>query len=224
MSKQEREPLHAGLFPEAAGPTSRPPVFHKEVVFISSRVHAGEVPAQHTFKGMLSAYTTTTHHTPYIIHHTSFTIHTLGILNLLLDPHDPIAHTLRSHYLFKLVPMLNPDGVYRGHFRMDQYGQNLNRYYTVPSPSLQPSIFAAKSLLDYYASTHQLSVYMDFHAHASKRGCFIYGNILEHIDDQVQNQLYCKYIALNTPHFDYEGCLFSKEHMFRIDPGDQAKG
>eukprot|EP01031_Cornospumella_fuschlensis_P030739 gene30739-37141_t len=197
MSKQEREPLHPGLFPEAAGPTSRPPVFHKEVIFISSRVHAGEVPAQHTFK---------------------------GILNLLLDPHDPIASALRSHYLFKLIPMLNPDGVYRGHFRMDQYGQNLNRYYTAPCPTLQPSIYAAKTLLDYFASTHQLSVYMDFHAHASKRGCFIYGNILESIDDQVQNQLYCKYIALNTPHFDYEGCLFSKEHMFRIDPGDQAKG
>lgn len=120
--------------------------------------------------------------------------------------------------------MLNPDGVYRGHFRMDQHGQNLNRYYTSPCPTLQPSIFAAKALLDYFASTHQLSVYMDFHAHASKRGCFIYGNILENLDDQVQNQLYCKYIAMNTPHFDYEGCLFSKEHMFRIDPGDQAKG
>jgi hypothetical protein len=25
---------------------------------------------------------------------------------------------------------------------------------------------------------------------------------------------------LNTPHFDYEGCLFSKDHMTRIDPGD----
>jgi hypothetical protein len=107
---------------------------------------------------------------------------------------------------------------------MDQNGQNLNRYYTSPDPLLQPAIFAAKSLLDFYAKMNTLSVYLDFHAHASKRGCFIYGNVLDSIEDQVQNQLFCKLISLNTPHFDYEGCLFSKEHMYRIDPGDQAKG
>ena len=42
--------------------------------------------------------------------------------------------------------------------------------------------------------------------------------------DQVQNQLYCQLISLNTPFFDYEGCLFSRDHMTRIDPCDQAKG
>jgi hypothetical protein len=69
-----------------------------------------------------------------------------------------------------------------------------------------------------------LALYLDLHAHASKRGCFIYGNVLDEIDHQVQNQMYCKLIAMNSSHFDYEGCLFSREHMSRIDPGDQAKG
>ena len=89
---------------------------------------------------------------------------------------------------------------------------------------IQPSIFAAKSLTDYYAAQGKLAVYLDFHAHASKRGCFIYGNVLDSAEDQIQNQLYCKLIAMNSAHFDYEGCLFSKDHMTRIDPGDQAKG
>ena len=40
----------------------------------------------------------------------------------------------------------------------------------------------------------------------------------------MQNQLYCRLIALNTPHFDYDGCLFSRDHMSRIDPGDMEKG
>jgi hypothetical protein len=141
-----------------------------------------------------------------------------------MDKDDLCGKALRANYVFKLIPMLNPDGVYRGHFRMDQYGHNLNRYYNTPDASTQPSIFAAKSLLDHYAKQQTLSVYLDFHAHASKRGCFIYGNVLDSIEDQVQNQLFCKLIAMNTPHFDYEGCLFSREHMFRIDPGDQAKG
>ena len=107
---------------------------------------------------------------------------------------------------------------------MDQMGENLNRYYVNPSPISQPTIYAAKSVLDYYASKGKLSLYLDLHAHASKRGCFIYGNVMDTLVDQVQNQLFCRLIALNTPHFDYEGCLFSREHMKRIDPGDLEKG
>lgn len=170
---------------------------NKEVVFISARVHPGEVPAQHTMK---------------------------GILNFLLDPSDKRAKELRKRYVFKIIPMLNPDGVFRGHFRMDTLGQNLNRYYNAPTIDKQPTIYAAKTLIDFYARTNQLVMYLDLHAHASKRGCFIYGNVMDNLDVQVQNQLFCRLIALNSPHFDYEGCLFSREHMVRIDPGDAEHG
>ena len=196
---EKREPLLSGIFPEhSADGSMRPPTFpDKEVIFLSARVHPGEVPAQWTFKGML---------------------------DLLRDKTDLRAIELRRHFVFKLIPLLNPDGVFRGHFRMDQFGNNLNRYYTAPDPTNQPTIFAAKALLDYYSDKKLLSAYVDCHAHASKRGCFIYGNVMDSLDDQVQNQLYCQLISMNTPHFDYEGCLFSKEHMTRIDPGDAKKG
>ena len=115
-------------------------------------------------------------------------------------------------------------GVYRGHFRMDQMGENLNRYYCKPDLLKQPSIYAAKKLIEHYAKNKKLCFYLDLHAHASKRGCFIYGNVLDNVHDQIQNQLYCKLIAMNTPHFEYEACLFSREHMKRTDPGDLAKG
>lgn len=98
--------------------------------------------------------------------------------------------------------------MFRGHFRMDQWGNNLNRYYVEPSPSQHPAVFAAKSLIDYYAVNNKLVLYLDLHAHASKRGCFIYGNVLDTAEDQIQNQLYCKLISMNTPHFDYEGMFY----------------
>jgi murein tripeptide amidase MpaA len=31
-----------------------------------------------------------------------------------------------------IVPMLNPDGVFEGNYRMDMSGRNLNRLYTNP--------------------------------------------------------------------------------------------
>jgi len=107
---------------------------------------------------------------------------------------------------------------------MDQYGNNLNRYYLNPDQRIHPSIFAAKSVIDFYAKEGRLSMYLDLHSHASKRGCFIYGNVMDTVLEQTQNQLYCYLIALNSPHFDYSSCLFSREHMTRIDPGDMKKG
>ena len=113
-------------------------------------------------------------------------------------------------------------GVYRGHFRCDQFGHNLNRHYLEPDPTIHPSIYAVKHLLQLYS--FNMALYLDLHAHASKRGCFIYGNVLDKLEHQVQNQLFCRLIAMNSAHFDYEGCLFSREHMQRIDPGDAASG
>lgn len=55
-----------------------------------------------------------------------------GIIQFLLDKKDMRAHLLRKYFVFVLVPMLNPDGVARGHCRMDILNQNLNRYYTDP--------------------------------------------------------------------------------------------
>ena len=51
------------------------------------------------------------------------------MIRFLLSKKDLRAHILRKLFNFKIIPMLNPDGVYRGHYRMDSLGHNLNRYY-----------------------------------------------------------------------------------------------
>lgn len=39
-----------------------------------------------------------------------------GFIDFLLSTH-PIAKTLRDNVVFKIVPMLNPDGVFLGNYR-----------------------------------------------------------------------------------------------------------
>ncbi|CAG2062432.1 unnamed protein product [Timema podura] len=118
----DRETRLRNLFPDVE--TLRPFRFHgKKVVFVSARVHPGETPS-------------------------SFVLN--GLLHLLLNREDPIASLLRKAYVFKLVPMLNPDGVSRGHYRTDTRGVNLNRLYLSPSFLLHPSVYAARALIRYY--------------------------------------------------------------------------
>ena len=45
---------------------------------------------------------------------------------------DERAALLRKYFVFMIVPMINPDGVSNGHFRMDSFNRNLNRYYKNP--------------------------------------------------------------------------------------------
>lgn len=56
-----------------------------------------------------------------------------GIINFLINKHDLRAQLLRKMFVFMIIPMINVDGVFHGHFRMDIFGKNLNRFYTNPN-------------------------------------------------------------------------------------------
>jgi murein tripeptide amidase MpaA len=65
-----------------------------------------------------------------------------GLMEFLLNTSDPRAHALRERFVFLIVPMINPDGVFRGHYRADTIGQNLNRCYAQATPEAHSSVFA----------------------------------------------------------------------------------
>ena len=152
----------------------------KSVFLLTARVHPGESPASHVFE---------------------------GVVRFLLDEADPRARLLRERFVFKLVPMINPDGVYRGYYRSDTRGVNLNRVYCAPEPALHPSVFAITALVKQLHEAGQLHFYIDCHAHSNKRGCFLFGNALE-ADEMLSNVLYAKLVQQNSRWFDFEGCEF----------------
>jgi murein tripeptide amidase MpaA len=42
-----------------------------------------------------------------------------GILNFLLNEKSEQARVLLRRFVFKIISILNPDGVYRGYYRLD---------------------------------------------------------------------------------------------------------
>jgi len=85
----------------------------RPIVFVSARVHPGETPGQFAF---------------------------LGFLRFLISD-DPRATLLRQQFVFKMVPMLNPDGVARGHTRANAGGLDLNRCYGDANPGDHEGVF-----------------------------------------------------------------------------------
>uniref|UniRef100_F6SUI8 tubulin-glutamate carboxypeptidase n=1 Tax=Ornithorhynchus anatinus TaxID=9258 RepID=F6SUI8_ORNAN len=98
-----------------------------------------------------------------------------GTLEFLVSS-DPIAELLRETFIFKIVPMLNPDGVINGNHRCSLRGEDLNRQWLSPTLQHQPIIYHAKGFLYYLNSIGRAPlVFCDFHGHSQKKNVFLYG-------------------------------------------------
>lgn len=60
---------------------------------------------------------------------------------------DENAVNLRKRVVFKVVPMLNPDGVVVGNFRTSLGGKDLNRQFRTGVDFLIPEVKALKQLV-----------------------------------------------------------------------------
>ena len=65
-----------------------------------------------------------------------------GILDKLTNFQNKQAQALLNNYIFKIIPILNPDGVSRGYGRFDTNGDNLNRKFD--NSEKYPAIHASK--------------------------------------------------------------------------------
>lgn len=70
-----------------------------------------------------------------------------GVIDFLIDETNEEAEALRQQFVFKIIPMLNPDGVINGNYRCSLAGCDLNRRWKAPSKVLHPCIYNTKQLL-----------------------------------------------------------------------------
>ncbi|XP_071522054.1 LOW QUALITY PROTEIN: uncharacterized protein [Panulirus ornatus] len=157
----------------------------RRVVVVMARVHGGESP-------------------------TSFIVQ--GMLELLLGP-GAVAATLREHVVFKIIPMLNPDGAFLGNYRSTLMGFDLNRVWGEASLWGQPTVHAARSLLLQLdqAQWCQLDLVLDLHAHSSLLGTFIYGNSYDDVYRHERHIVFPKMLSHSCEDYCHYNTIYNKD-------------
>lgn len=185
----KKEPNLNGLFPDKN--RSNLIMHDKHIIFITARVHPGETPGTLTFN---------------------------GILKLLVDNDNQMSKILLDNFIFKLIPIINVDGVSNGHFRLNMEGYNLNRCYLGPSPKITPENYAITKLFYFYSSNFKVRYYFDLHADMNTRGVYTFGNALKIFEEHVENVLFSFIFKINCTHVDFSHCIFTQKSM-----GSKAK-
>lgn len=138
-----------------------------------------------------------------------------GIIEFLTSD-DPEAKLLRSQYVFRLIPMLNPDGVVYGNYRCSLLGFDLNRKWKAPIRCLQPTIFHAKQTIKNMSEEREIIFYCDLHAHSIQKNVFMYGcNISNSEPNHIERNSSVRIIPLQMSqldsNFSYKSSKFKLE-------------
>ncbi|XP_056645865.1 cytosolic carboxypeptidase 6 [Diorhabda sublineata] len=157
----------------------------RRVIAIMARVHPGESPSSFVCQGLLE----------------------------LLISSNYIATTLREHVIFKVIPMLNPDGVFLGNYRSTVIGTDLNRSWHISNQWCHPALRAVIDMLMRIDKNKefQLDFVIDIHAHSSLKGCFMYGNSYEDVYRYERHILFPKLLANTSDDYVPENTMFNSD-------------
>jgi murein tripeptide amidase MpaA len=98
-----------------------------------------------------------------------------GVVSFLVGD-DEKANYLRETFVFKIIPMINPDGVIVGNYRCSLIAQDLNRQWIIPSSRQHPINYHTKLMMKKTLDSRDLYFFCDFHGHSTKRNVFMFGN------------------------------------------------
>ncbi|XP_049955104.1 cytosolic carboxypeptidase 6 [Schistocerca serialis cubense] len=157
----------------------------QHVVVILSRIHPGESP------------------TSYVCQ---------GLIDFMVSSH-PIAVTLREHVVFKVIPMMNPDGVFLGNYRSTLTGFDLNRTWHQISRWAHPELHAVHTMLTELDQNKDvdLDFVLDFHAHSSLHGVFIYGNTYNDVYRYERHIVFPKMLAQNAEDYTPTNTMYNRD-------------
>lgn len=122
-------------------------IAERKCVIVCSRVHPGESNASYIVEGFLE----------------------------FIVSNDKDARQLRDLFVFKVIPMLNPDGVIVGNYRCSLTGLDLNRQWHNPSSKLSTEIYAMKEMVKKTLECREIALFVDIHGHSREKNLFIYG-------------------------------------------------
>ncbi|XP_021922718.1 cytosolic carboxypeptidase 6 isoform X2 [Zootermopsis nevadensis] len=157
----------------------------QHVVVVLSRIHPGESP-------------------------TSFVCQ--GLIDFLVSNH-PIAVALREYVTFKIVPMMNPDGVFLGNYRSTLMGFDLNRTWHQISRWGHPTLYAVQAMvvgLD-QSKEMELDFVLDLHAHSSLQGVFVYGNTYDDVYRYERHIVFPKLLAQNAEDYSVANTMYNRD-------------
>ncbi|GGY41913.1 M14 family metallopeptidase [Parvularcula lutaonensis] len=95
-----------------------------------------------------------------------------GFCETLVDEDHNMAQQLLRHATVYVVPMMNPDGVARGHLRTNAAGTDLNRAWESPSAETSPEVLCVLNKMDEVGC----DLFLDAHGDEAIANNFIAGS------------------------------------------------
>nr|XP_042131547.1 cytosolic carboxypeptidase 2 isoform X8 [Peromyscus maniculatus bairdii] len=131
-----------------------------------------------------------------------------GFLDFILS-NSPDAQLLRDIFVFKVIPMLNPDGVIVGNYRCSLAGRDLNRHYKTVLKDSFPCIWYTKNMIKRLLEEREVLLYCDFHGHSRKNNIFLYGCNSNSRKHWLHERVFPLMLSKNAPDkFSFDSCNF----------------
>eukprot|EP00002_Diphylleia_rotans_P001480 TRINITY_DN10823_c0_g2_i1.p1 TRINITY_DN10823_c0_g2~~TRINITY_DN10823_c0_g2_i1.p1 ORF type:complete len:781 (+),score=86.13 TRINITY_DN10823_c0_g2_i1:86-2428(+) len=131
-----------------------------------------------------------------------------GFLYFITGP-SPDARFLRENFVFKVIPILNPDGVVNGSYRCSLYGDDLNRHWAEPSKTYHPTIYHAKIMIQNLLADRPVLLFCDYHGHSRKRNVFIYGCGEDAATRTREDRVFPRLLEMRNRMYSYSDSRFS---------------